>query len=101
MPNSLIGWLRMWRQMPATLERMERTVSALSDKLDAVNTQLTAVQADVRVLLERASVPTEDPEARAAADRLSQFVEAWDAETPDADGSDTPTDPGEPVTFGR
>ncbi|MFI6270745.1 hypothetical protein [Micromonospora zamorensis] len=73
-------------------------MTALSDQLNAASDRLAAVQADVRVLLDRATVPVEDTEAQAAADRLTQFVESWDAETPDADGSETPTEPTEPET---
>ncbi|MCX5066887.1 hypothetical protein OOJ91_13630 [Micromonospora lupini] len=99
---------------------MEPIVSDLAQQLDAANEQLTTavtalsgLQDDVRIIVNR--VPEGDAEAQAAADRvvstvsaLTSGLAAFRAETPDADGSDTPTeptdpgtDPGEPETFSR
>ncbi|QLQ38007.1 hypothetical protein [Micromonospora robiginosa] len=88
-------------------------MSTLSEQLDQQNATLgtvrdglAGIQADVRILIERAAG---DPEAQAAADRVQATLDglvgelgAFRSETPDADGSDTPaTDPGEPETFSR
>ncbi|MFI5833228.1 hypothetical protein ACIA5A_06075 [Micromonospora sp. NPDC051300] len=67
-------------------------MSALSDQLDAATSKLGEVRDDVKVLLDAATVPAEDAQAQAAADRLTAFVDNFRAETPDADGSDTPTE---------
>lgn len=97
MIGQLTTWIRAWVQVPVRVHRMERSMTALSEQLNAATERLSTVQADVRVLLDRVTVPTEDAEAQAAADRLSQFVQAWDEETPDADGSENPTEPENPL----
>lgn len=92
------------RPVLAGITRLEQTMTEISDQLDtdiaktdSLAATLTAVAADVTLLL--AAVPagtfTAEEQAKADAlagklDALTTALAALDAEVPDADGSDTP-----------
>jgi len=78
----------LFKTIIETLEKIEEKMSLLSDKLAAIETSMGAsfsgISEDIQTLLANQQ-PTEDPEALAAAERLTVLAEkfaALDAQFP-------------------
>jgi hypothetical protein len=77
-----------------TLPRMEHTMATATQQLTDLSNKVDDLINDVRAALTTIGQDTLSTEAQTALDQLNAKIDAFDTEVGDADGSDTPTEPG-------
>jgi hypothetical protein len=116
MLSRLTTWARDWAQAPTRIRLMEETVATtaaqvdqLTTKVDTLSTVTGDVLADFRAFRDAMVADRENPteaeqaaidRANASIDNAAARLGELDVEVGDADGSDIPATPDEPVEPG-
>ncbi len=87
-------YLGAHRRIEERIKLLEEHMATATEQLNALSTKVDDLIADVRAALAVINNDELTPEAQNALDQLSAKIEAFDSEVGDADGSDTPEQPG-------